>query len=340
MKLWRRNKRKGRSCLGVLLALGMITAPMKVKRVSAEESAAECVMEMYSRRILYETHGDIRLPMASTTKIVTAATVLSACEDLQEKVVIPQEAQGVEGSSVYLKKDEIYTVEELLYGLMLRSGNDCATALAIYNAGSIDAFSAKMNETAQKAGALHSNFKNPHGLPCKGHYTTARDLTAITCYAMQNPKFCEIVATKYYEPRGWRNKNKMLTRYEGGIGVKTGYTQEAGRCLVTAATRRGMTLVCTVLNSPTMYEQTEKLLDDAFNAYEYTCLLTENQEFSFGNQRGESKETFSYPLLKEELCLIEYKIIPTESSTNREILGYLEISVGKRLLFSTNLYKL
>jgi len=331
---------KGWICIIFLLMFASAAVPMEVKKVGAEESAAECVMELYSRRVLYETHGDIRLPMASTTKIVTAATVLSSCEDLQEKVVIPQEAEGVEGSSVYLKKDEIYTVEELLYGLMLRSGNDCATALAMYNAGSVDAFSAKMNETAQKAGAIHSSFKNPHGLPCKGHYTTARDLTAITCYAMQNPKFCEIVTTKYYEPKGWRNKNKMLTRYEGCIGVKTGYTQEAGRCLVTAATRGEMTLVCTVLNSPTMYEQTEKLLDDAFKSYEYTCLLAENQEFTIGDQKGKSKETFSYPLLKEELCLIEHRIIPMESNTNKEILGYLEISVGKRLLFSTNLYKL
>ncbi len=333
-----------------LLNANTFLPTMKKEKALAEGSMAkaECVMEKNSRRILYESHGEVRLPMASTTKIVTAATVLSLCNDLQEEVVIPPEAEGVEGSSVYLKSGDKYTVENLLYGLMLRSGNDCATALAYHCAGSIGVFSTKMNETAQRAGALNSQFKNPHGLPCDGHYTTARDLTLVSCYALQNPIFTQIVSTRYYEPCGWKNKNKMLYRYEGAIGVKTGYTREAGRCLVSAASKEGMTLVCTVLGCSPMYERSATLLSDAFAAYRYAEILQKEEVFSVGEgknaKRGYVKESYSYPVLKEEEALVEYRALPLEraqkTENGEEIIGHLEIYLLKRLLFSTNLYKL
>lgn len=297
-------------------------------------------MEMNSRRILYESHGDMRLPMASTTKIVTALTVLESAKRLDEEVVIPKEATGIEGSSVYLKEGEKRSVEDLLYGLMLRSGNDCATALALHCSGNIGEFSLKMNQTAQKAGALDSNFQNPHGLPAQGHYTTARDLTAISCYAMQNQTFRKIVSTKYYEPYHWQNKNKMLTKYEGAIGIKTGYTKEAGRCLVSAAERNGMTLVCTLLNCPTTYERTEKLLDDAFSSYKMKKLLSCGQEFKVQSTIGVVREEFFYPLLEGEIKALEYLITPIKNKVDEEIIGHLKIFLAKRLLFSTNLYKL
>ncbi len=308
------------------------------------EGKAECVMELNSRRILYESRGDIRLPMASTTKIATAATVLDLCGNLQEKVVITPESVGIEGSSVYLKEGEIYTVEELLYGLMLRSGNDCATALALHCCGSIQEFSSKMNETAQKAGALNSRFSNPHGLPCENHYTTARDLSYITCYAMENPIFAKIVSTKYYEPRNWKNKNKMLSNFEGGIGVKTGYTKEAGRCLVSAAKRDNMTLVSTVLNCQPMYERSTKLLEDAFSSYHYKDLVREGDQFLVKNGKeeffGVSRTTYSYPLSEGEESQIEILISPFFTKQNKEIVGQFQIYLSKRLLFSGNLYKL
>ena len=305
------------------------------------EAKAECVMEQNSRRILYESQGDVRLPMASTTKIATAITVLDLCEDIGSELEIPEEAEGVEGSSVYLKAKEIYSVEDLLYGLMLRSGNDCATALALYCSGSIGDFSARMNATAERAGALNTCFKNPHGLPCNGHYTTARDLSLISCYAMSNPTFRKIVSTHYYEPRHWKNKNKMLSVYEGGIGIKTGYTKEAGRCLVSAAERKGMTLICSVLNCSTTYERSVKLLDDAFSAYTNTKLLDKNEEIAFEvNGRkavGYSHEEFFYPLMEGETEQLERRIIPVFEG---EIVGQIQIFLAKRLLVSTNLYKL
>ena len=307
-------------------------------------SKAECVIEMNSRRVLYEEHGDIRLPMASTTKILTCATVLELCNNLQTEFSIPPEAVGVEGSSVYLKAGEIYTVEDLLYGLMLRSGNDCATALALYCSDSIANFSVQMNKVAQKAGALASNFENPHGLPNRNHYTTARDLSFISAYAMQHPTFEKIVSTQYYEKCGWKNKNKMLYRYDGTNGIKTGYTKEAGRCLVTAAKKGDMTLICTVLNCPAMYERSAKLLDDAFSAYEYVQLLSKDKPIEIADTKicGYVDKNYYYPLLPEERDLVEIRTKSHDKKTvnNLEIVGEFEIYLAKRLLFSGNLYKL
>ena len=307
-------------------------------------SKSECVIEWNTGDILYEWNADLRLPMASTTKILTAITVLELCNDIETEIFIPQEAVGIEGSSVYLKAGETYTVQDLLYGLMLRSGNDCATALALHFGGSVPLFCAKMNEMARKAGAIETNFRNPHGLPCENHYTTARDLSLITCYALNNPIFRQIVSTQYYRQRHWKNKNKMLINYEGAIGVKTGYTKEAGRCLVTAAERGGMMIVCSVLNSPMMYERSAKLLDDAFSAYSYKKLLSSADVFTIKNEKRTLKacarEDFYYPIMQGEDEGIEMCVLPINCATDREIVGQIKIYLVKRLLFSANLYKL
>ena len=344
-------KKKSILCLTYLLAGAfalMSVSELKLTAKAATEGVAECIMEAGSRRVLYEKRGDTRLPMASTTKICTAITVLDHVENLKEEIEIPDEAAGVEGSSVYLKSGEKYTVQDLLYGLMLRSGNDAATALALHFGGDIPRFSSMMNETAARSGALCSRFSNPHGLPSEDHYTTARDLSLITAYAMQNETFRKIVATKFYEPRGWANKNKMLTVYEGAIGVKTGYTRQAGRCLVSAAERNGMVLIATLLNCPTTYERTKELFDDCFDSYQFTPVLTAGEavEVTFGNEkiRATVKESFSYPLLEAEKEYLEREIVASEMARRKpkkgEIIGEIQIFLAKRLLFSTNLYKL
>lgn len=323
--------------------------PVTTSRLSSiSEGKAECVMELHSRRVLYAKNADTALPMASTTKIVTAAVVLEHCNDLQDVVTIPKAAEGVEGSSVYLKCGDQYTVEDLLYGLLLRSGNDCAVALALYVAHDAPAFSLEMLRFAQKAGAMHSRFQNPHGLPQAGHYTTARDLSLISALAYQNPVFKQIVGTRYYEKRQWKNKNKLLTLYDGGCGIKTGYTKQAGRCLVSAAVRKDMTLVCTLLNCPTTYERTMQLFDDAFSAYHNQTLLKKDDILTVreGNRewQGRADATYTYPLLKEEENWIEIKTFPlsshTPSSNGEKIVGKFEIYIAKDLLFSGNLYKL
>ena len=347
----RKRRLRGLALICGICVWGCNIFLLQSKQAWAEQlciAKAACVMEQSSRRILYEQHGDLRLPMASTTKIATAITVLEECTDLSQKIIIPQEAEGIEGSSVYLKSGEEYSVEDLLYGLMLRSGNDCATALALYCGGNLARFAEKMNKISQKAGAINTNFINPHGLPDDKHYTTARDLSYLTCYAMENPTFRKIVSTRYYQPCAWKNKNKLLTDYEAAIGVKTGYTKEAGRCLVSAAKSGNMTLVCTVLNCPTMYETSQCLLDDGFAAYEYTKLIDQVEilEITDGKKTYKAKvlEDFSYPLLKEEKELVEKEIIFNNSAIKRdengEILGQMKIRLAKQLIFSTNLYKL
>ena len=319
------------SLFALLFAL---SAPQKYA-LAATESLAECVAEVSSRRVLYEKNGERELPMASTTKVLTAIIIIDDC-NLDEEVIVPAEAAGVEGSSVYLRAGDRLTVRDLLYGLMLRSGNDCAVALALHHSGSIAKFAQKMNVKAAMLGAVDSRFVNPNGLPDKRHYTTARDLALISAYAMENETFCEIVSCKYYAPKNWRNKNKMLYEYDGAIGVKTGFTLNAGRCLVTSAQRGKMKLVSVVLNSPQMYERSAELLDRAFETYRMYELCSADEPY----ENCRVGYSFFYPLTKEERQQVEITAdmrSPLPEKEN-ELAGIMKITLENRLLFSQNLY--
>lgn len=324
--------------LAVWIAAALLCLFPSAGRVSASaatEGRAECVVEVSSRRFLHTKNADAKLPMASTTKILTAVILLEDC-DLCEEVLIPEEAEGTEGSSVYLKAGEIYTVRDLLYGLMLRSGNDCAVALALHHSGSLERFSEVMTERAASLGAEHSSFANPHGLPDPAHFTTARDLALVASYAMQNETFAEIVSCKYYEPRGWQNKNKMLRRYEGANGIKTGFTTAAGRCLVTSAERNGMEIVCVLLNCPETYERTEELLDSVYSEYQMIPLC--DPSLPFEGYRIEYG--FAYPLRKEELEHVRIEGVSTMPCPEKkgEVAGQMLIYLENSLIFSQNLY--
>ncbi len=318
------------------------------------QAKAACVIELSSRRLVFEKDGERKLPMASTTKIATALTVLDELTEngdesrLDEKFFVPAACCDIEGSSVYLKENDETSARELLYGLMLRSGNDCAAALAWHVSGGVKKFAEKMNETAKRAGALNTHFKNPHGLPEKGHYTTARDLSMLTALALGNETFAKIVSTRMYEPKHWANKNKMLAEYEGAIGVKTGYTKQAGRCLVSAAKRNEMTLICTVLNCPDTYGESKKLLNDAFSAYEFLLLQAAESPVSLDTRGGKvfakTEKDLRYPLLSAEKQHIKKTTIafdtPLKDKNGREICGQLRIYLLNSLLFSENLYKI
>lgn len=249
------------------------TAPKSVGTEVYSTATSMALVDGDTGELIYSKNCDARREPASTTKICTAITVLENYTLLDLPVPIPDEAIGVEGSSLYLQKGEMLTVRDLLYGLMLQSGNDCAVALAIIVGGSVDGFVELMNETAQAAGATDTNYTNPHGLHHDEHYTTARDLCAIAYYAMQNETFREIVATKRHRTpyhnhdydRNFPNKNKILFNYAGGNGIKTGFTKKSGRCLVSSATRDGKTYICTVLNCGDMFEECMRLMDCAFS---------------------------------------------------------------------------
>ena len=330
---------RARAALCALLCLlplfAGLAAATRVQAAAAAVSRAECVLEVTSRRILHSRNAETPLPVASTTKIVTAVIIIEDC-DLSAPVVIPKQAEGVEGSSAYLRAGDTYTAEELLYGLMLRSGNDCAEALALFYSGSIQAFARVMNERAAKLGARDSHFVNPHGLPDKRHKTSARDLALIAAHALENETFRTIVSTKYYAPRNWQNKNKMLDRYEGATGVKTGFTLDAGRCLVTSAEREGMRLVSVVLNSPQMYERTEELLDAAFAGYDMEELCRQGDTFG----GAEVRCGFCYPLRREEREKIrtEWTLLSPLPVRKGEFAGQMRIFLENDLLFSQNLY--
>ncbi len=291
------------------ICLGLATVGAFAHADAFETSArAAVVMERSSRRVLYAKNADERLPMASTTKIVTALTVLEHA-DTDEIVQVDSRAVGIEGSSVYLREGERLTVGELLLGLMLRSGNDCAVALALHVSGSVEGFAELMNEAARKYGCTDSHFVNPHGLHDDEHYTTARDLAVLTCAALENEQFREIVSAKSARisndgmeyDRVLLNKNKMLSSLDGADGVKTGYTKKAGRCFVGSATRDGMQVVAVVLNCGPMFEETADMLSRAFDLYTLQTVIPENKICLSSQEKGEKTylycpERFSYPV--------------------------------------------
>ena len=251
---------------------------------SAEEvgsGAKACVIiDARSGRALLTHNADAALPMASTTKVMTALLALEL-GDLDAPVTCSRNAFGVPGTSIYLAEGETLTLREMLYGLMLASGNDAATAIAEHIGGTVEDFCRMMTARAAELGCENTVFLTPHGLPCEGHYTTARDLALIAREAMTHPEFREIVsatrATIPWEGRDYdrilNNKNKLLTTYEGATGIKTGYTKKAGRCLVFGAQREGMEIIGVVLNCPDWFGEAARLLDMAFERYEAVTML-------------------------------------------------------------------
>ncbi|HHW89876.1 MAG TPA: D-alanyl-D-alanine carboxypeptidase [Clostridiales bacterium] len=306
----------------VALVLSAARPNISAKAITCASSMA--LIEVNSGRIIYSHNAHTKREMASTTKILTAATVIENHENLDEVISVPKEAVGIEGSSIYLARDEKISIRDLLYGLMLRSGNDAAMALAIHIGGSVSGFCQLMNETAKKIGARNSNFVNPHGLHHPEHYTTVYDLAIISAYAMKNPVFKQIVSTKVHKatwegrdyPRVMYNKNKILSMYEGGNGIKTGYTKKAGRCLVSSAQRGNMEVVCVVLNCGPMFEECMRIMDMAFSRYPMRTLVSPQK--SMGKLPAlRSKQTeidivadqeFSYPLNEQEYNNIKYDV--------------------------------
>lgn len=231
-------------------------------------SAASAVLiEQNSGRVLYQQNPDEERLIASITKIMTAVVALEHGEPEQRYTVTARDM--AEGSSMYLQPGDVLRLEELLYGLMLVSGNDAALAVAHCVSGETEDFVALMNETARRLGMTHSHFANPNGLDAEEHYSSARDMAVLAAYALKNQDFRRIVSTASITigQRYLANHNKLLRRYEGCIGVKTGFTKAAGRTLVSAATRDGMTLVCATLNDGDDWNDHEALLDYGFANY-------------------------------------------------------------------------
>ena len=267
--------------LSLVIALAL-TAALNVP-AQAVSTYASCaiLMDADSGRILYAQNIHEERLIASITKLMTALVAVEHTADLEEVVTIRQEWLGSEGSSIYLRTGEQITMKGLLYGLLLQSGNDAAMAIACYVAGDAAAFADMMNERARELGMENSSFANPSGLNDENHYSTAYDMALLACACLKNETVAEICATQCATvgTRTFYNHNKLLHRYEGCVGMKTGYTEKAGRTLVSAAQRDGQTLVCVTLNDGNDWNDHAKLLDYGFSTYPAQTLCQQGQAF-------------------------------------------------------------
>lgn len=265
-----------------LFSLALLMIPARADAQEVATSAKSCIIiDEISGRTLLEHNAAEPLPMASTTKVMTALLALEQ-GDLAAPVTCSRNAFGVPGTSIYLSQGETLTLEQMLYGLMLASGNDAAVAIAEHIGGSVEEFCRMMTARAAELGCTSTVFLTPHGLPQEGHCTTARDLALIAREAMTHPIFRTIVSTQRakipWEGRGYdrvlNNKNRLLSTYEGATGIKTGYTRAAGRCLVFGAERNGMRIIGVVLNCYDWFNEAARLMDQAFASYETVTLMT------------------------------------------------------------------
>lgn len=271
------------------------------------------LLDCTTGRILYSKDMDRRSLIASTTKIMTALIVCEQCNVL-DRMKIPKEAVGIEGSSLYLQEGEVLTIQELLYGMMLHSGNDAAVALAIYCGGTVESFVQMMNDKAHSLGLTNTHFENPNGLDGQQHYSTARDLSVLAAYAMQNPIFEKIVSTKTIKigARNLKNHNKLLWNVEGADGVKTGYTKAAGRILVSSAVRQQRRLVAVTICAPNDWQDHQLLYEDGFSQYQTRSLITRGSILGSVEIAGGTcdkvelvaKDSFSYALRQDEVTTI------------------------------------
>ncbi len=280
--------------------------PAKVQAISAQRAI---LVDASTGRVLYEKNADEKSLIASTTKIMTALVVCEQCNVL-DRMRIPKEAVGVEGSSMYLKEGEVLTIQDLLYGLMLHSGNDAAVALAIYCGGTVEGFAELMNDEARRLGLTGTHFANPNGLDHPDHYSTARDLAVLTAHAMENPIFAKTVSTKTITVgnRCLTNHNKLLWQIPGAEGVKTGFTKAAGRILVSSAKRNGRRLIAVTIHDPDDWKDHSALMEDGFSRYQQKTVVLAGTVLGsrtvFGGQSQQveliAAEDFSYALTQDE----------------------------------------
>ena len=261
--------------LSALTCISPFTLSANAAEINDISAKSACLIEAQSGRVLYSKNANIQMPMASTTKIMTAIVALESGISFDTIIKTPREAVGVEGSSVYLKHNESVTFEMLLYALMLSSANDAAVAIALTVSNTVDDFVALMNKKALDLGLADTHFTNPHGLYDENHYTTAKELAKIMAYAMKNDDFAKITSCKQIAFKrddgtsfSWTNHNRLLKSYDGVIGGKTGFTKKSGRCLVSCAERDGLRLISVTLSAPDDWNDHSTLYDFGFANYQ------------------------------------------------------------------------
>lgn len=331
----------------LIIVLMNMTAPKQVRATHVSAYSA-ILMEQETGRILFEKNAHEPQRIASITKIMTAILAIESGK-LSEKVKISNRAVRTEGSSIYLKPGEQVILEDLVYGLMLRSGNDAAVAIAEHVGGSVEGFVFLMNEKANELGMNHTAFANPHGLDdSENHFSTPYDMALLTRYAMLNKTYQVISGTKKY--KNWGNKNRLLTdKYVYCTGGKTGFTKRAKRTLVTTASKDGLDLIAVTLNAPNDWNDHRNLYEDAFHSYEMVEVFSKGKvpvkTHSLYDDHLYTKRDFHYPIMEEEshLFKIRYKLAqPKEQQldpkSNQHIVGKAEIYFNDELVKELPLY--
>ena len=291
---------------------------------------ASVLMDAATGTVLYQQRAFERVAPASTTKIMTAVLALERGR-LDDVVTVSRRAAYVGGSSMYLQPGQQYTLEELILGMMLRSGNDAATAIAEHIGGSVDAFVALMNRKAVEVGATDTHFANPHGLDNESHYTTAYDLAVLARYAMRNRKFAEIVALREEKvaPEGageeqtLRNINRLLWYYQFADGVKTGLTDAAGRCVVASATRDSQPLIAVVMRSGDLWNDAIRLLDWGYHNFRLARLLEAGERVTTSAVTGGRRPRVTL-LTGEPLAVVVPRELADSVQVRMEVFGRLE----------------
>ena len=328
----------------------MVLVCLLIGRAEAVEvsASAAVLMDMDSGRVLYERNAGTRMLIASTTKILTALVAIRD-GNLTDPVKVSREAAYTEGSSMYLKEGEELTLETLLYGLLLCSGNDAAVAVAEHVGGSVKGFVERMNETAEELGMEDSSFANPNGLDDEKHYSTAHDMALLACAAMRNETLVRIASTRTVTVGGrtMTNHNKLLSYVDGCLGLKTGYTRAAGRTLVSCTERNGQRLIAVTLQDGNDWADHQSLYDYGFSAYPAKRLAQLGQElasrdgvpliaadsFAWPLGQGEALETsleLDRPL--SATLRVGEKVGEAVFSLNGEEVGRVGLLCGKTLL--------
>ena len=310
------------------------------------------LMEQKSGRILFEKDAYTKRRIASITKIMTAILAIESGK-MNQYVTVSEQATRTEGSSVYLKPGEKIKLKDLVYGLMLRSGNDAAVAIAEAVGGSVEGFVYMMNERAREIGMLNTHFANPHGLDdSKNHYSTAYDMALLTRYAMNNKTYWQIAGTKEYRTpnptenwdRIWKNKNRLLTMYRYTTGGKTGFTKLAKRTLVTTAAKGDMSLIAVTLNDSDDWNDHIAMYENGFKNYDMAEVLPkgdiDTEKKNSYNGRLYLKNAFVYPATAKEMDLfrIEYKLKKPPLAKTETVAGKAMIFLDDKLIGEEPVY--
>ncbi|HLR71564.1 MAG TPA: D-alanyl-D-alanine carboxypeptidase family protein [Pseudogracilibacillus sp.] len=324
------------------------TVGQSIEKVQVSANNAVLIEES-TGRILFEKQAHEKRPVASITKLMTA--IIAIEQGKLEDIVVPSDrAIHMEGSSIYLQKSEKMSLEDLLYGLMLRSGNDAAVAIAEHIAGSVEGFVFLMNEKASYLGMTNTHFANPHGLDEDGHYSSAYDIAILMKYAMDNDVFKEIASTEHYQSDNrtyqWQNKNKLLTQlYNYCTGGKTGFTNKAGRTLVASAQKESLSLIAVTLDAPDDWNDHIHLFEQAFKEYDLVILEKEGKRTFVSEEKfisGFIKDEVIVPLKKEEKENVRkqaiLKQISTDTSTSETEIGSISYYLSEEEIAKIPVY--